>query len=547
MKEQLDEMKNKTFLRSSIVMLCAAFLLALWSVRANVAAQPAATPAATENAILTHVDVPTVNWQDVSSYKKAMKQSHAADVDQFVDANRYVINATLSFPGDAVIQGGERVRYTNHSSDTLNNIVFRLYPNAPALDGHMDVANVTVNGQAAQPSLSDDNSVMSVPLAQPLAPNQAAELTMDFDVIMRKDLNVAYGRFGYLENVVSGTAWYPTLSVYEQGSGWWHSLPDPNGDPAYTETGLYDVHLTVPAGVTAVMSGKEIETSTNGDDSITYHGVTGPMRDHAFMASQRYTITPIDVDGTRINIVHYKDSGTPSSSATDGTTSAIKYVTQAFDTYSKTFGEYPFAEYNVVENPTPTGVEFPGLTQIAEQAWSTNARFLEILIAHETGHQWFYSLVGNNQVEHPWLDESITSYVEIVYTRAVYKSDTATNNYINHFKAEYTAYLALGKDLPLDLPVYDYSGMAYGAIVYAKGPLFFVMLDQQLGIDTVYKALSTYFKSYEYKVATTPDVEKTFEDVTGKDLSAEFQKWVTGTNQSPTEAATQMPMALGSW
>ncbi len=67
MKEQLDEMKNKTFLRSSIVMLCAAFLLALWSVRANVAAQPAATPAAIENAILTHVDVPTVNWQDVST------------------------------------------------------------------------------------------------------------------------------------------------------------------------------------------------------------------------------------------------------------------------------------------------------------------------------------------------------------------------------------------------------------------------------------------------------------------------------------------------
>src|SRR5260221_13986648 len=35
------------------------------------------------------VEVPTVNWADVSVYKQAMKAAFAADVDQFADGNRY--------------------------------------------------------------------------------------------------------------------------------------------------------------------------------------------------------------------------------------------------------------------------------------------------------------------------------------------------------------------------------------------------------------------------------------------------------------------------
>ena len=29
-----------------------------------------------------------------------------------------------------------------------------------------------------------------------------------------------------------------------------------------------------------------------------------------------------------------------------------------------------------------------------------------VVVAHEVGHQWFYNLVGNDQVDQPWLDEA---------------------------------------------------------------------------------------------------------------------------------------------
>jgi aminopeptidase N len=35
---------------------------------------------------------------------------------------------------------------------------------------------------------------------------------------------------------------------------------------------------------------------------------------------------------------------------------------------------------------------------------------LERATTHEVGHMWFYSLVGNNQARHPWLDEGLASW-----------------------------------------------------------------------------------------------------------------------------------------
>ncbi len=472
----------------------------------------------------TPLALPPVNWSDVSIHKKAMKPGFEGDVDKFVDANRYLIIAQLTIETDAIIRGAERVRFTNHTADTLKDIEFRLYPNAPLLAGRMNVMNIAVNNRAVEPILSDLDSVMSVPLDQPLAPGSSVEMTLDFNVVMTRGLDASYGRFGFVHDVVSATAWYPTLSVYEPGNGWWRTIPNPQGDPAYTETGLYDVRLTTPADMTVTMSGTEIETTKNSDGTITHRDVTGPMRDHAFGASTRYMITPTEADGTTINIVHYKEQA---GSPTDGTSNAAKFAVFAVKTYNKTFGEYPYKEFDVVENPTPSGVEFPGLIQIAERSWIQGSSFLETVIAHETGHQWFYAMVGNNQVEHPWLDESLTSYTEFVYMRAAYPTGSTAEQYVNAFQRRYTAYTGAGQaDQPLDLPVAAYTGLGYGAIVYGKGPLFYVELERQLGQDTVYKALKTYFNRYKYRVVTSADVLHTFEDVSGKDLRDVFRKWV---------------------
>jgi hypothetical protein len=486
-------------------------------------AVPLSTPTAVPTS--TPAALPAVNWSDISVHRQAMKPAFASDVNQFVTANRYLIVARLSIETDAVIRGAERVRFTNRTPDVLNEIVFRLYPNSPVLAGRMNVTHVTVGSSVVEPVLSALDTVMTIPLQQPLSPGRAVEMLLDFTVTMTRGLDASYGRFGFVHNVVSATAWYPTLSVYDVGLGWWKSLPSPQGDPAYTESGLYDVRLTAPADMTVAMSGVEIDKTENADGTLTHRGVTGPMRDFAFQASTRYVVDSTEVDGTRLNVVHYKDPANPTVDATDA---VMKYAAFAMQTYNKAYGEYPFKEYNVVENPTPTGVEFPGLVQIAENSWVKGNNFLEITVAHETAHQWFYSLIGNNQVEHPWLDEGLARYSEFVYTRAAY-GEAAGNEYINRYQRNYERYTGQGlPDMPVDEPVRSFAPLAYGVIVYNKGGLFVVELERELGRDVVNKALKEYVRRYKYAVVTSADFKRVFEEVSGKDLTAVFEKWIGG-------------------
>ncbi len=490
---------------------------------------PTSTPAA----------LPPVNWADVSVHKQAMKPAFAADVDRFIDANRYLIVARLTFEPDAVIRGALRVRFVNRTPDALDLIVFRLYANSGALGGRMTVSYVEVNGQPINPSLSELRTVMGLPLSSPLAPGAVAEIKMDFNTVMTRGLNTSYGRFGYVNDVVSATAWYPTLSVYTPGSGWWTEQPSPQGDPAFSETGLYDVRLTLPATLTVAASGTIIETTPNPDGTTTYRDVTGPMRDHAFQASERYMITPTEADGTRINMVHYKDRA---DQPTDGTKVAAKYAAQSLEIFNETFGEYPYAELDVVQNPTPSGVEFPGLIQIAERAWVQGNNYLETVIAHEIGHQWFYSLVGNNQVSLPWVDESLTSYTEFVYFRAAYADPEVGERYVANFQQRYTGYKSRSlPDLPLNLPVRNYLGFSYGAIIYTKGPLFLVELERATSRAVVYKALAAYFAEMKYGIATTEDVERVFVRVAGEGVIPLFDKWVRGREQPANAPASATP------
>ena len=92
------------------------------------------------------ISLPTWIGRMWSSFRAAMRPGYERDIDAFVNRNRYYIEATLNFEnGVAVIRGAERVRYTNHSGDLLNEIVFRLYPNLSALGGRMKVYQAALN------------------------------------------------------------------------------------------------------------------------------------------------------------------------------------------------------------------------------------------------------------------------------------------------------------------------------------------------------------------------------------------------------------------
>ena len=64
------------------------------------------------------------------------------------------------------------------------------------------------------------------------------------------------------------------------------------------------------------------------------------------------------------------------------------------------------------------GMEYPNLVLIDRTLYGGS--FLEYIVVHETAHQWWYGLVGSNQVKEAWLDEGLTEYSTIMFLENKY-------------------------------------------------------------------------------------------------------------------------------
>jgi hypothetical protein len=496
-----------------------------------------ATETAAPHATATFMPLPTaaplpeVDWSDISLYSAAMRPEYVSDLDGFVNRNRYYIEATLELGDVVTLYGAERVRYTNRSEDTLAEVVFRLYPNLDAFSGQMNILDVTVDGQAVIPTLEERRSVLRVPLPTVLAPGDSAELVLQFNSAIEAGFSASYGEYSFQRGVYTAPEWYPVLSVYESGHGWWtERARNIQGEQTYTETGLYEVKLTADAAMTVVLSGSEIETIHNGDGTLTHHVISGPMRDSILIGSYSLSKVSGEVDGITVNMYYWNDPEVLQRSER-AANAGLTIAENSLATFNRDFGEYPFIEFDVVQTNTGAGgIEYPGVIVVADNFWNTGTDFFETVIAHEAGHQWWYSLVGNNQVAYPFLDESLTSFSEYVYYWAMARTDRQVQqatDFVRGEQMQYNAYVGSGNpDLPLGLSTDGYVGFQYTLIIYTKGPIFFNEITDLIGRDEMYRVLHEYFRRYKYEVATIEGMLQTFEDVTGRDWDQMFYEWV---------------------
>lgn len=484
----------------------------------TVTAVPPTTPTPVPQEIA--IELPDVDWNDLEPFRAAMRPEFQDDVAQFVDANRYYIEGRLTFEsGVAVVYGSERVRYTNHSADTLDSVVFRLYPNMTASGGQMAIYETRVNGEPVEPMFTERDTVLIVPLESPLEPGEAVEIDLQFSTAAERGMYAGYGVYGYHYDTFAGAEWFPVLSVYEEDRGWWTLRPVTWGDSVYSETGLFETRLTVPENFVLAFSGSELDTTDNGDGTKTVHYASGPMRNSMLIAGAAYGILSDEVDGTTVNVYFWPGGESAAEDALDIALDSVRVNNEAY-------GAYPFEELDVVETFVFTAMEHPGMITVADRWWERGNRSMEFGIVHEIGHQWFFSLVGNNQVEHPWIDESLTVYTEFYYTREIYGEEEA-RDWLQRYHDWYNYYRGTGApDLVLNLPVSAYSDNNYGAIIYGKGPLFYTELEKTIGRENFEKAVRLYFERYRYDVAESKDILYVFEEVTEQDLDAFFYQWV---------------------
>jgi aminopeptidase N len=280
------------------------------------------------------------------------------------------------------------------------------------------------------------------------------------------------------------------------------------------------VSVTAPLDMVVVTSGSTLDAQPNPDGTQTVYCAGGPMRDFSLMMSREFQVASTTAHSTTVSS-YYLPPDASSGQA------VLQHAAAALRAYSDAFGPYPFAEFDVVEAPLSNrGMEYPGLILIGADLYRNRADAREFMVVHEVGHQWWYSLVGSDVVNHPWLDEGLTEYSAYVYNLMIHSQAAADELVESRWLIPYQVAVGKGLDAATDQPSSTFSEENYEYIVYAKGALFFHALHQAVG-DQIYLAIMReYLQQYQHGIAAPADFLRLAEAVSGQDLGPIYQEWV---------------------
>ena len=418
--------------------------------------------------------------------------------------------------------GQERVRYTNQENNPLNEIYFQLFPNMEG--GKSSVMAVKVAGVEVQPGYEEDNSTVRIPLVPALQPGQRVIIQMDFQIEVPTSAAGNYGLLGYLNNILALDGFYPAIPVYDE-HGWHKGKLPPNSDTTFQDASFYLVRVTAPAALKLVASGVQVDSAQQANSQIVTFAA-GPARDFYLAASSQFVVNSVQVGETQVNSYAFKDF-------TDGSKLALQTAVNAIKSYNQRLGTYPYTEFDLVSTPMQgaTGIEYPGISGINYKTYDLSATInglpapvmLEGTVAHEVGHQWFYNMVGNDQMNEPWLDESVTQYITGLYFLDQY-GQQGWNGSRGSWLGRWA--LVTRAMIPIGLPAASYQGKEYGAIIYGRGPLFIEALAQKLGQTAFNQFLRDYFQAHKWGISTGLAFKQSAEKTCGCDLTPLFDEWV---------------------
>jgi hypothetical protein len=459
-------------------------------------------------------------WEDLSLFKSGLIQSQQSALNELTHASVYHLEFNIA--EDLYhVTGQEEVKYTNTETVPLKEMELRLFPNI--LGGEMSVTNVKVDGKSVTPKYGLENSLLIVPFAKPLEPNQSIILSLDFAVTVPQSVELNYGVLAYFDNVLALAHAYPMICVYDD-EGWNAEIPPQSGDVTYTDESFYLVKVTAPKGLTLVTTGQTINSSEAGQ-AQTLNVANGPARDFYLVASPDYT----EVSQTFGEVtIHSYASG----KVKKGAQMALDVASRAIKDYGARYAPFPYTEFDIVSTPTlALGIEYPGMIAITSRIYDVDNDFrgtptrifMESTVAHETGHQWFYSLVGDDQLDDPWLDESLTQFATLQYYTDEY-GESGARGFQDSLEDRWAQ--VIHKKIPIGLPVAKYTPREYGAIVYGRGPLFFVALRDEMGTEVFDAFLKDYVETLSWKISTPQSLQSLAEKHCACDLQKIFEEWV---------------------
>jgi hypothetical protein len=486
----------------------------------------------------------------------------------------YTIQARLD-PATRAITASEAIVWRNVTLRATSELRFHLYWNAwrdtrstflreralvsgappppESAFARLAVASLTIGEESATDLTSaigfaapddgnaDDRTVMVVPLPRPVAPGQSLQIHVKWTARVPQP----FARTGVVGNFFFLAQWFPKLGVL-QDEGWnchqFHATTE-----FFSDFGVYDVSLTVPTGWIVGATGVERSRTDNGDSTTTHRFYQEDVHDFA------WTTSPSLIERTA-EFVPSGATAEPKAGAQPRV--ALRLLLQpehaaqaerhfdaartALERFSGWFGPYPYDHFTIVDpafQSDADGMEYPTLIT-AGTSWlipsALTASTPEEVTIHETGHQWFYGVVGSNEFEDAWMDEGINTYASV---RAMLAGGTKSY-YERRFFRGFVPWVFRNLELPREtfwdrlpgyrrapksdlpsMPAFRYSVADGRVVTYNKSALWLNTLERMLGWPVMQRVLATYYERWQFKHPGPADFFAIVNEVSGRDLT----------------------------
>lgn len=490
-------------------------------------------------------------WLSISTW--AQDPALRKDSDRWQQHIEYTMEIDMDVTTNQ-FTGLQQATYTNNSPDVLNKVFYHLYFNAfqpgsmmdvrsrtirdpdrrvgdrisklkPDEIGYQKILSLTQNGQNV--NFETVGTVLEVDLAEPILPGQSVTFDMTFEGQVPVQIRRS-GRDNAEGIRYSMAQWYPKMAEYDyQG---WHA-DEYIGREFYGVWGNYDVKISIDKdyviGGTGYLQNpldighgyEEAGQTVNKkieDGKLTWHFYAPNVHDFMWAADPDYQHDKVTMeDGTVLHFFHQKGQNDKNWKE------LIPLTERAFAFASKTFGQYPYDQFSVIQGGDG-GMEYPMSTLITGE--KRGLRSLLGVTIHEFMHDWYHGVLGSNEALHPWMDEGFTSY-----------ASTRINSHLNSpegpgaralqalgSRSGQGSYLRIAKS-GLEEPMSTHSdhyvtNTAYGAASYGKGAVWMSQMGYVIGEEARDKGLLEYFDTWKFKHPNPNDVMRVFEKVSGIEL-----------------------------
>ncbi len=435
---------------------------------------------------------------------------------------KYYIDFDIDY-NNPTIAGHEKIIYTNNENTPLNKIYINRYINTNKKE-KVKINNLTVNG-VQKNLISYDNSLISCYIKLNKSLNIGDTITIDFDFSYslknyRNSLNIVQ------PNKLNIMFCIPLIGVFDNNK-WIKRKHFVNGDYIFCDSSIFHYSINAPREMTIASNGIQTSKKRIKDNQYRYNYISGPSRDITIVGNKNMQLNKVNYNEISYNIYYY--------TSIEKSNEILEIAKKSIKLFNSKILPYPYKQLIIA--PTPAnlyGMEYSGGTVISKKFYKINKYYtpknqfndfsLTMTIVHELGHQWFFNILGGNQIDEPWIDEGGAQFLTYLYFKT-YKPNELDKFY-NGYTKHWDKAIKNNTKLSINKSSDDYNPIEYMPAIYGGALKFYVELSEYIGLNKFLSILGEFSKKNIFKTITGKDFLNFIQKNSDKDLSPIYNKYI---------------------